>query len=71
MSCIIIRCTYDKNLDPAISSGVALFCVFSLAPWWPSQESDWIRHSLLWPPHNFAENCAPFLVVIVGMINLF
>jgi hypothetical protein len=35
--------TYDKNLDdPAISSGVKHFFVFSvLAPWWPNQESDW------------------------------
>jgi hypothetical protein len=46
MSCILIRCTYDKKFgdDPTISSGaiVRYFFVFLvLAPWWPSQESDW------------------------------
>jgi hypothetical protein len=30
--------------DPAISSGVMALFVFSvLAPWWPSQESDWTK----------------------------
>jgi hypothetical protein len=40
MSCILIRCTFGD--DPAISSGVtALFVFLVLAPWWPSEESDW------------------------------
>jgi hypothetical protein len=31
MSCILIRCTYDKNLEmiPAINSGVIALCWFS------------------------------------------
>jgi hypothetical protein len=40
MSCILTRCTFGD--DPAIGSGVIALYVFSvLAPWWPSQESDW------------------------------
>jgi hypothetical protein len=36
-------CTYDKNLEmiqPLVQELYQLF-VFVLAPWWPSQESDW------------------------------
>jgi hypothetical protein len=50
MSCILIRCTYDKSLEmiqPAISSGVIVPFVFlvpfvfsALAHWWSSQELD-------------------------------
>jgi hypothetical protein len=35
MSCILIRCTNDKNMV------IALFVIPVLAPWWLSQESDW------------------------------
>jgi hypothetical protein len=48
MSCILIRYTHDKTLEmiqPLISSGVMALFVFSvLAPWWPSEESDWTEN---------------------------
>jgi hypothetical protein len=43
MSCILIRCTYDKSLEmiqPLVQE-LALFVFSVLAPWWPNQESDW------------------------------
>jgi hypothetical protein len=56
MSCILIRCTYDKNLEtiqPLVQELIIALFVFSvLVPWWPSQESDWteilsVRYSYL------------------------
>jgi hypothetical protein len=42
MSYILIRCTYDKNLEliQPLLQVIALFVFLVLAPWWPSQESD-------------------------------
>jgi hypothetical protein len=37
MSCTLIRCTYDINLE-LIQLLLQEFLI--LAPWWPSQESD-------------------------------
>jgi hypothetical protein len=39
MSYILIKCTYDKNLE--MIQPLVIFSV--LAPWWPNQESDWIE----------------------------
>jgi hypothetical protein len=61
MSCILIRCTYDKN-DPAISSGIiALFAFSVLAPWWPSKESNWKSHiENLYNVYKFRNNLGKF-----------
>jgi hypothetical protein len=44
MSCILIRCTYDKNLEmilPPFSSGVIALCWFSkMVAWRPYLKSD-------------------------------
>jgi hypothetical protein len=43
--------TYDKNLEitqPLVQE-LYQFLVFVLAPWWPSQESDWTE---IWSVSN-------------------
>jgi hypothetical protein len=62
MSCILIRCTYDINLEmmqPLVQE--FWHFVFSvLAPWWPSQESDWTEiwsvSELLLPSGTYVQN---------------
>jgi hypothetical protein len=36
-------CTYDKNLEMIQPLVQELYQFWVLAPWWPSQESDWTK----------------------------